>query len=246
DVDGDGSDGYDDDGAYDEKPKRKWLIPLIIVLALVLAGIITAIVLSLNSDPSGENKPTTSPSTSVSNSPTRSSASPTASSPTPSATSASPSPTPTETVEEITVNAGAYQGRNVNEVSQELSALGLAVSRNPVPSDQPEGTVLDVNPVGTLSRGDAVAITYSSGPEQVTVPGGLLNQPEASVSQQIVNAGLIPNVVRQPSADVPEGQVISVNPQQGASVNRGSTVTLVVSTGAPEPSASGNSNPDGP
>ena len=245
DVDGDGSDGYDD-GGYEEKPKRKWLIPLIIVLALVLAGIIAAIVLNLNSEPAGDSEPTASPSTSVSNSPTRSSSSPTPSSPSPSVTSARPSPTPTETVDEITVNAGAYQGRNVNEVSQELSALGLAVSRNPVPSDQPEGVVLDVNPVGTLARGDAIAITYSSGPEQATVPGGLLNQPEASVSQQIVNAGLIPNVVRQPSADVPAGQVISVNPQQGASVNRGSTVTIVVSTGAPEPSATGNSNPDGP
>ncbi|MER2133678.1 MAG: protein kinase [Arthrobacter sp.] len=245
DVDGDGGDGYND-GDYEEKPKRKWLIPVIIVLALVLAGIIAAIVLNLNSDPAGDNEPKTSPSTSTSSSPTRSSSSPTPSSPSPSATSASPSTTPTEAVEEIIVNAGAYQGRNVNEVSQELSALGLAVSRNPVPSDQPEGIVLDVNPVGTLSRGDAVAITYSSGPEQVTVPGGLLNQPESSVSQQIVNAGLIPNVVRQPSADVPAGQVISVNPQQGASVNRGSTVTIVVSTGAPEPSATGNSNPDGP
>lgn len=120
--------------------------------------------------------------------------------------------------------------------------MGLAVSRNPVPSDQPEGTVLDVNPVGTLSRGDAVAITYSSGPEQVTVPGGLLNQPESTVSQQVVNAGLVPDVVRQPSADVPQGRVISVNPQQGATVARGTTVTIVVSTGpVPDPGASGSS-----
>ena len=250
DVDNDGggygNDGYGNDDV-DQPKRKKWLIPLIVILALVLAGIIAMIVVNLNSDPAGDSKPTTSPSTSVSKSPTRSSASPTSNSPSPSATSASPSPTPSETVEEITVNAGAYQGRNVNEVSQELSALGLAVSRNPVPSDQPEGTVLDVNPVGTLSRGDAVAITYSSGPEQVTVPGGLLNQPEASVSQQIANAGLLPDIVRQPSRDVPSGQVISVNPQQGASVAKGSTVTIVVSTGAPaEPSASGNSNPDGP
>jgi len=248
DLDGDGNGGgenYDDD---DAPRRKKWLIPLIIVLTLVLAGIIALVVMNLNSDRSGDSKPSTSPSASVSSSPTRSSASPTSNSPSPSATSASPSPTPSETVEEITVNAGAYQGRNVNEVSQELSALGLAVSRNPVPSDQPEGTVLDVNPVGTLSRGDAVAITYSSGPEQVTVPGGLLNQPESAVSQQIVNAGLIPDVVRQPSDDVPNGQVISVNPQQGASVTRGSTVTIVVSTGAPEPSPAGNANPnpDGP
>jgi len=240
--DGDGGgygDGYDD---YDEEsPKRKkWLIPLIIVLTLVLAGIIALVVVNLNSDPAGDTDPTRSSSPSVSNSPTRSSASPTSSSPSPTRSSASP--TPSATVEEITINASQYQGRNVNAVSQELSALGLAVSRNPVPSDQPEGTVLDVNPVGTLSRGDAVAITYSSGPEQVTVPGGLLNQPESTVSQQVVNAGLVPDVVRQPSADVPQGRVISVNPQQGATVARGTTVTIVVSTGpVPDPGASGSS-----
>ena len=238
--DGDGDDdGYDE---YDEQqPKRKkWLIPLIIVLTLVLAGIIALVVLNLNSDPAGDSDPTRSPSTSASSTPTRSSASPTSSSPSPTQPSASP--TPSATVEEITINASQYQGRNVNEVSQELSALGLAVSRNPVPSDQPEGTVLDVNPVGTLSRGDAVAITYSSGPEQVTVPGGLLNQPESSVSQQVVNAGLVPDVVRQPSNDVPSGQVISVNPQQGATVAKGSTVTIVVSTGpASTPGPSGSS-----
>lgn len=245
DVDGDGDDGYGTgDGYDDEEPKRKkWLIPLIIVLVLVLAGIIALVVVNLNSDRAGDTDTQRSPSTSASSTPTRSSASPTSKSPSPTPTSASP--TPSETIEEITVNAGSYLGRNVNEVSQELSALGLAVSRNPVPSDQPQGTVLDINPVGTLSRGDAVAITYSSGPEQVTVPGGLLNQPEASVSQQVVNAGLVPDVVRQPSADIPEGRVISVNPQQGATVARGSTVTIVVSTGAPEPSAAGNPTSDG-
>nr|WP_269439020.1 protein kinase [Arthrobacter caoxuetaonis] len=224
-------DGYGNDDGYDDEPKRKkWLIPLIVVLSLVLVAIIALIAVNLNSDPAGD-RTTQSPSasSSTSASPTRSSASPTSSSASPTTTSASPTTSAAE--EEITVNASQYQGRDVNTVSQELSSLGLAVSRNPVPSDQPEGTVLDVNPVGTLSRGDAVAVTYSSGPEQVTVPGGLLNQPESAVSQQLVNAGLMPDVVSQPSNDVPEGRVISVNPQQGATVAKGSAVTVVVSTG---------------
>ena len=246
DVDGDGSDGYND-GEYEDQPKRrKWLIPVIIVLALVLAGIIAAIVLNLNSDPAGNNEPKTSPSTSVSSSPTRSSSSPTPSSPSPSPSPTSASPT-AEEEPEITINASQYQGRNVNEVSQELSSLGLAVSRNPVPSDQPEGTVLDVNPVGPLSRGDAIAVTYSSGPELVTVPGGLMDTQASAASQAIVAAGLVPNRVTQPGSQ-PAGTVISVNPSEGSSVPRGSTVTIVVSNG-PAPSASADSEstqPDGP
>ncbi|MCC9194801.1 protein kinase [Arthrobacter sp. zg-Y916] len=227
-------DGYGNDDGYDDEPKRKkWLIPLIVVLSLVLVAIIALIAVNLNSDPAGD-RTTQSPSSSTSASPTRSSASPTSSSASP--TTASASPTTSAAEEEITVNASQYQGRDVNTVSQELSSLGLAVSRNPVPSDQPEGTVLDVNPVGPLSRGDAIAVTYSSGPELVTVPGGLTDSQASAASQSIVSAGLVPNRVEQ-QAPQPAGTVISVNPGEGSNVPKGSTVTIVISTGpAPEPS----------
>ncbi|WP_404320955.1 protein kinase [Arthrobacter luteolus] len=244
DGDGYGNDGYGNDDA-DQPKGKKWLIPLIVILALVLAGIIAMIVVNLNSDPAGDSKPTTSPSTSVSSSPTRSSASPTSNSPSPTTSE----PSPSTEAPEITINAAQYQGRNVNEVSQELSSLGLAVSRNPVPSDQPEGTVLDVNPVGPLSRGDAIAITYSSGPELVTVPGGLMDTQASAASQSIVAAGLVPNRVEQPGSQ-PAGTVISVNPREGSSVPRGSTVTIVISSGpapsASTPAAGETTNPDGP
>ncbi|MFZ3452126.1 protein kinase domain-containing protein [Arthrobacter sp. 7Tela_A1] len=233
-------DGYGNDDGYDDEPKRKkWLIPLIVVLSLVLVAIIALIAVNLNSDPAGEQttqSPTSSRSTSAS--PTRSSASPTSSSASPTTTSASPT---TSAAEEITVNASQYQGRDVNTVSQELSSLGLAVSRNPVPSDQPEGTVLDVNPVGPLSRGDAIAVTYSSGPELVTVPGGLMDSQASAASQSIVSAGLVPNRVEQQGSQ-PAGTVISVNPGEGSNVPKGSTVTIVISTG-PAPSPSGTNTP---
>ena len=107
--------------------------------------------------------------------------------------------------------------------------------------------MLDVNPVGPLSRGDAIAVTYSSGPELVTVPGGLMDTQASAASQAIVAAGLVPNRVTQPGSQ-PAGTVISVNPSEGSSVPRGSTVTIVVSNG-PAPSASADSEstqPDGP
>ncbi|WP_066300498.1 protein kinase domain-containing protein [Arthrobacter luteolus] len=245
DVDNDG-DGYGSDDDYDDQPRRKkWLIPLIVFLSLVLIAIIAVIAVNLNSDPAGDNQSTKSPSTS--NSPStsasspRSSASPTSSSPSPT----TPSGSPSTTAPEITINASQYQGRDVNAVSQELSALGLAVSRNPVASDQPEGTVLDVNPVGPLSRGDAIAITYSSGPAMVTVPGGLMDSQASAASQAIVNAGLVPNRVTQPDPK-PEGTVISVNPGEGATVAQGSTVTIVVSSGPPAETAQPGAGASGP
>ncbi|MBD7994875.1 protein kinase [Arthrobacter sp. Sa2CUA1] len=247
--DGDG-DGYGSDDGYDDQPQRKkWLIPLIVFLSLALIAIIAVIAVNLNSDPAGNNETTKSPSTSsspsTSASPTRSSASPTTSSASPTTPSASPS----TTAPEITINASQFQGRDVNSVSQELSALGLAVSRVPVASDQPEGTVLDVNPVGALSRGDAVSVTFSSGPEMVTVPGGLRNSQASAASQAIVAAGLVPDEVQQPSDNAAAGTVISVNPGEGATVPAGSTVTVVVSSGPPaEPSqpAAGASGPASP
>ncbi len=69
----------------------------------------------------------------------------------------------------------------------------------------------------------------------------------SAASQAIVAAGLVPNRVEQAGSQ-PAGTVISVNPREGSSVPRGSTVTIVVSSGpAPSTPAEGESaQPDGP
>ncbi|MBD8042395.1 protein kinase [Arthrobacter sp. Sa2BUA2] len=254
DVDDDG-DGYGSDDGYDDQPQRKkWLIPLIVLLSLVLIAIIAVIAVNLNSDPASDNEATKSPSTSsspsTSASPTRSSASPTTSSASPTSPSASPS---SSAAEEITINASQYQGRDVNTVANELTQLGLGVNTNPVSSDTvASGLVISINPTGTLSPGDSVTITYSSGPEaeqQVQVPGGLIGVSAATASARIVDAGLVPTRTEQNHPSVPEGNVIGVNPGEGATVSPGSSVTIVVSLGPvpdSQPGAGADTNPDGP
>ena len=227
DEDVDDTDDTGDDDGTDGKRRNPWLIPLIVLLFLIIGGAVAAFLLTGNND---DNDPAPSPSATQS--------SPSAS-PTPSRT---PSATPTEeesaapTVDpnEVTLNAAAYQGRNVNEVQAELINLGLSVNRVPVPDDNvPVDTVIDVNPVGVLSRGDAVTIIYSTGPEvqEITVPSGLVGLTAAQAEQAIRAAGLTPvNGGPEPSSR-PAGTVTVVTPAEGSVLQEGGTVTYFISQG---------------
>ena len=58
--------------------------------------------------------------------------------------------------------ASDYVGRDRDDVVDELKKLGLRVSQEGDPdSDEPRGTVLDVDPSGTLDKGDRVTVLYS-------------------------------------------------------------------------------------
>lgn len=58
-------------------------------------------------------------------------------------------------------------------------------------------------------------------------------QPADTATQVLTTAGLIVNVIRQPSTILAAGQVISEAPAAGSQVVIGSTVQLTVSTGPP-------------
>ncbi|MCC3272009.1 protein kinase [Arthrobacter zhangbolii] len=231
---------YDGDTPDDVEEKRgrsPWTIPLIALLVLILAGVVTFFVLSGSDDEAEDPAPATS-----------------SSAPSPSRT-ASPSQTPSETPspsdEEISIDSASYEGRPVNEVANELSNLGLQVNRLPVSdANIPEGLVIEVNPSGLLSRGDAVTVVYSSGPEMVSVPS-LQGQTEAAARQRIVDAGLVPvNGGTQPSDERP-GTVVAVNPTEGTAVPQGSNVTYYIAaeaapapTQTPQPSPTTAETPD--
>jgi serine/threonine-protein kinase len=78
-----------------------------------------------------------------------------------------------------------------------------------------------------------VAYAFFGGNGGVAVPqvSGL---PVGEATSQVHAAGLVPKVVREPSATVHEGIVISTNPANGNLVARGTTVTLNVSNGPPK------------
>ncbi|HEY5168992.1 MAG TPA: PASTA domain-containing protein, partial [Thermoleophilia bacterium] len=94
-------------------------------------------------------------------------------------------------------------------------------------------------PAGTqLNRGDTVTYWVSSGKPQVSVPD-LSNLTQTAAETAIAGAGLkLGTVSQQTSTTVTAGLVISQSPTAGQKVDKGSTVSFVVSTGSPSPSPS--------
>ena len=89
-----------------------------------------------------------------------------------------------------------------------------------------------------LNRGDTVTYWISSGKPQATVPD-LGNLTQSAAETAISGAGLkVGTVTQQPSTTVATGLVISQSPTAGQTVDKGSTVSFVVSTGSPSPSSS--------
>src|SRR4029077_4562419 len=95
----------------------------------------------------------------------------------------------------------------------------------------PEGSVTASNPgKGTTVLVDStVDVNVSTGPKQVGVPG-VVGQPYENAAGQLKGAGF--QVSRADVANsAPVDQVVSQSPGAGASVAKGSTVTLTVSKG---------------
>ena len=118
---------------------------------------------------------------------------------------------------------------------REIHRAGLEVTTDPEFSDKvkKDFAIRTVPPEGTtVTKGTRVRLLVSQGPEQVTVPDvtGLTRE---SAEARLRDAKLRGAVDEQES-DVPKGDVISQSPGAGAEVARGSTVTIVVSTGKPK------------
>ncbi|MFJ2826193.1 Stk1 family PASTA domain-containing Ser/Thr kinase [Streptomyces sp. NPDC087263] len=97
------------------------------------------------------------------------------------------------------------------------------------------GTVISSNPeVGARIRdNDSVDLTISDGPETVKVPdlpGAALDSAKSKLEDSGLAAGL---VTREFSDDVPNGSVISTDPEAGTERHAGSTVAITVSKGSP-------------
>ena len=95
------------------------------------------------------------------------------------------------------------------------------------------GNVISESPSAgtTVNSSSAVNLVVSTGPAPVTVPN-VVGDTQAAATSAIVAAGLaLGTVSTASSATVASGDVISENPSAGTSVNSGSAVNLVVSTG---------------
>ncbi|MFF1882180.1 protein kinase [Pseudarthrobacter sp. NPDC058196] len=157
-----------DDGPADE-PRRKgrspWTWPLVALILLLLFALVGFLLNQVGLfSPAGN--PTSGTSTTASSSPSPS-ATPTRTTPsaTPTQTRSTPTPTPTPTQDTVNVIPAAYLGKDYRQVQASLAGLGLQVTVLPQESTATPGTVLELNPTGTVPKGSLITVIYATAPK---------------------------------------------------------------------------------
>jgi len=124
-------------------------------------------------------------------------------------------------------------GRDVQAATAALHRDGFEADVVRERSGKPVDEVIAQDPAGggEADQGSTVTLTVSSGPGEIPLPSvdGL---GERKAIAALTNAGLqVDRVERQSDDNVPAGRVIRSSPAAGTTVERGSQVTLFVSTG---------------
>ncbi|MFI1399086.1 Stk1 family PASTA domain-containing Ser/Thr kinase [Streptomyces sp. NPDC020681] len=141
------------------------------------------------------------------------------------------------------INSGQFTrvpaliGKTEKDARQELKSSGLDVKnvRYDFSETIARGTVINSDPtVNERIRGNhSVTLIVSRGPEIVRVPE-VKGDPLATAERKLRKVGLAPGVVtRAFSEEVPQGAVISTDPDAGARRSPDSAVAIVVSKGQP-------------
>lgn len=147
---------------------------------------------------------------------------------------------------ELLVNGGVGQVEvpdvvtdhmTLEEARQAIEDAGLDSQVENVADDEVEvGRVISTNPEpGTMvDSGSTVTLRVSTGPaeEMVTVPDGLVGDTLANVSVKLEEAGLmVGKVNRDDTSTLTVDTVISLSPNEGSKISKGSTVDITVSSG---------------
>jgi serine/threonine-protein kinase len=119
-------------------------------------------------------------------------------------------------------------GMSLIDARSALTSVGLLVSQTiAMPSDQPQGTVLDVNPpVGSVTTaGSAVVLTIASG--EVTVPN-LIGIESIQAKTLMIQAGFLIKEFNDYDSSQPIGVVIRQAPDAGTTQTIGKSVTITI------------------
>ena len=133
------------------------------------------------------------------------------------------------------IQLGNLFGLTAAEASAFLKDAGLVPKQHTGNSTQKQGTVYKQQPAAfaTVARGDTVQYWVSKGPAQVAVPD-LAGLSQSQAEAAIRAAGLaVGTVTSQTSSTVPAGEVVSQAPSPGTKVDKGTSVSIVVSSGPP-------------
>jgi serine/threonine-protein kinase len=124
-------------------------------------------------------------------------------------------------------------GMTLEEARSELEGLGLEVDPDfKENADVPEGQVFAQDPESgaRLEEGEVVVLTVSQGAGTARVPD-VADLPVAEARRVMQDAGFETDTRDEFSEEIEEGNVIATDPESGEVIERGSTVTLLVSAG---------------
>ena len=123
-------------------------------------------------------------------------------------------------------------GKDQAEAQAILEDAGFEVAVRSVPNDAPEGTVLEQDPRAgeEVDKGSTVTISVSAGLGTVVLPD-VTGQRSKQARRTLADKGLQVREDQRPSSSVRAGLVIGTEPPAGTEVERGSRVTLLISSG---------------
>jgi len=136
-------------------------------------------------------------------------------------------------------------GKTADEAKKALDEAGLTGKMKEDYSTLYEkGEVFEqsVDPGERVDKNTVIEYTVSKGKKEVVIPN-LAGQSVSSAVAQLQNAGLRVNPTYQESSQYGKDYVISVQ-GAGTTVEEGTTVTIVISTGAPTPPPVDNPDPE--
>jgi eukaryotic-like serine/threonine-protein kinase len=135
----------------------------------------------------------------------------------------------------------AYQGtRRMGSATQMAGATSAIPPYDYGPPDEPPGRggrkkwpwIVAALAAILLIVGLVYAFNYVSGSGSSYAVPDVVGLPVATAEKEIANAHLVSSVKMEASSTVPKGNVISTSPANGTNVQKGSTVKLLVSSGA--------------
>jgi beta-lactam-binding protein with PASTA domain/tRNA A-37 threonylcarbamoyl transferase component Bud32 len=125
-------------------------------------------------------------------------------------------------------------GQSKDDAAEQLRGEGLRVVLTQRDVDDPRDQVVEMQPPsGTrVADGSKVTLFWSDGPEEVP---GVVGKTEGEATRLIEGAGFKVSRVTDASTKATKGEVLQQSPEAGQSLDKGSTVTIVVSTYEPPP-----------
>ncbi len=131
-----------------------------------------------------------------------------------------------------------FVGKHYNDEVQTYEKIGNYTIRieEAYNSEQPEGYVYKQEPAAgqTIKMRGTVTLYISKGSKKEKVPTMTPGEKPNDVRRRLELAGFKVQEAMESSADVQEGMAIRLDPEAGAEVEYGSTVTIYISSGKPQ------------